>query len=179
MESSPKARMTCSPASDTTAQSPETRFKASAASGAMSSSPAPSTGSPIAHRPRTALEAKEWCVEYATEYALGNTLIADLGKEFASRLAELDANHTDFEDYTIAKATDMQTALILANKDYEHAKYARAVQRWVTDPARSELRLVAEKLMGDELQMGPDGESEDLSLQSKVVAYPIFSSKFR
>jgi hypothetical protein len=135
----------------------------------MASSPPPTPPSAQHKRIKNvAQETKEWIIDYATEYGLGNTLTTDLKTGALSNMAIFDSDHEDFtKDYTTMKGQDMRTALKIANLDNQHARYAHAKARWIHAPERAELKGEVERFMDEELKLG-DGEGEGLSFQAKV-----------
>ena len=119
--------------------------------------------------PKTPQEAKEWCIEYATGRAQGNTLTAYLGPGFTASLACLDADHADFRNnYTNAQAGTIEIALNFANKDFEHGSFAKEVMVWIHDPARLDMKIATEKLMVEELHDGNVRDFEGLGFAAKV-----------
>lgn len=65
------------------------------------------------------------------------------------------------------KGPDMQTALQIANKDFEHSTFAHAVYRWVDTPAQRD-KVAVEKLMDEELRDCLNVNPGGLDMQSKV-----------
>jgi hypothetical protein len=134
-----------------------------------SPSPAPGTNSASTRKPQSNEELKEWCIVYAREWALGNTLTTDPNAGILSNFAVMDPGLENFDkDFTRSLAMDMPTALAVATDDLKRGKCSDAAIRWLCAPNQSRVKVNVEKLMNEELQGYGDRELKDWTLIAKV-----------